>query len=226
MVKGFVFLVHLLPLSRHILYPSLGDNKKAGRPTADGITCDDISAIIPYQRERRKTFLRLRFGFIRNKSIVKQNELLCCVGTVVIKSDKREINQLSTCNNRMIIRQPAVATFLALFAISAATYSVNSFTTTTSACHPRALIPSCANSNIISSSAFMSSVSDDCGCQQEQETVYSGKPSESAMALDAREAIRNKRFLSVDGDSISMDDLIGKTNENKVSIVVFLRSLG
>jgi hypothetical protein len=69
----------------------------------------------------------------------------------------------------------------------------------------------------------MASVTEDCGCQ---ETVFSGKPSEIARTSNPREAIRKKTFFSVNGDEVTMDDLIGKPSEEQISVVVFLRSLG
>jgi hypothetical protein len=69
----------------------------------------------------------------------------------------------------------------------------------------------------------MSSVIDDCGCQ---DTIFSGKPSEFARNTNHREDIRKHTFLSVNRDSVSMDDLIGSPSEEQISVVVFLRSLG
>jgi hypothetical protein len=69
----------------------------------------------------------------------------------------------------------------------------------------------------------MSTMQDDCGCQ---DTLYSGKPSEIARQLNPREVIRKPSFLSVDGDKIYMDDLIGQPSEEQISVVVLLRSLG
>lgn len=65
---------------------------------------------------------------------------------------------------------------------------------------------------------------ENCGCQVE--TVFSGKPSEIARGLNPREAVRDIPFFSVNGDVVTMDDVIGKPGEEKVSVVVFLRSLG
>jgi hypothetical protein len=69
----------------------------------------------------------------------------------------------------------------------------------------------------------MSTMQEDCGCQ---DTLYSGKPSEIARQLNPREAIRKHSFLSVDGDQVHMDDLIGQPSEEKISVLVLLRSLG
>lgn len=58
----------------------------------------------------------------------------------------------------------------------------------------------------------------DCGC-----TIYSGKPSDKARAVDPRRAIGTAPLFSVNGDQTSIDELIGTRG---TAIVVFLRSLG
>ena len=66
-------------------------------------------------------------------------------------------------------------------------------------------------------------VVENCGCQ---ETVYSGKPSDFARSLNPREAVRGTTFFSVDGAATTMDDLIGRPTDDRLSVVVYLRSLG
>lgn len=67
-------------------------------------------------------------------------------------------------------------------------------------------------------------LSENCGCQ---ETIFSGKPSNKARAINPREEIRQKTLFSVNGEQVTMDELIGgPSEEQEVSIVVFLRSLG
>jgi hypothetical protein len=75
------------------------------------------------------------------------------------------------------------------------------------------------------SSLAASASTEDCGCS---DVTFSGKPTEQAKQIDAREALRGsqKVVLSVDGEKVSFDSLIGEPSENKVSVVVFLRSLG
>ena len=72
-------------------------------------------------------------------------------------------------------------------------------------------------------SNFMSTTPEDCGCQ---ETIFSGKPSEIARGSNPREAIRQSSIFSVDGEEVTIDDLIGVPSEDQISIVIFLRSLG
>jgi hypothetical protein len=69
----------------------------------------------------------------------------------------------------------------------------------------------------------MASSTKDCGCEQ---VVFSGKPSDAALDLDARKAIVGSSVLSVNRDEVKIDDLIGAPSKNIVSVVVFLRSLG
>ena len=57
-------------------------------------------------------------------------------------------------------------------------------------------------------------------------TVYEGKPTERALNLDIRNEIRKSSFFDVEGNSVTMDDLLGEPFQSGVSVVVFLRSLG
>ena len=77
----------------------------------------------------------------------------------------------------------------------------------------------------------LSTESDDCGCAPATaQTLYSGKPSDRARNdINPREAIRQSTFQNLEGESVTMDDIIGPpTSEisSPTSIVVFLRSLG
>ena len=76
----------------------------------------------------------------------------------------------------------------------------------------------------------LSPAEDDCGCGAEPTaiaTVYSGKRSDRAMEItNIREAIRNRKFYTVNGESLTMDDIIGNPIDDRVSVVVLLRSLG
>jgi len=77
--------------------------------------------------------------------------------------------------------------------------------------------------NTFASPLVMASSTEDCGCEQ---VLFSGKPSDAARDLDARQAIVGSSVLSVNRDEVKMDDLIGAPSKNGVSVVVFLRSLG
>lgn len=77
--------------------------------------------------------------------------------------------------------------------------------------------------NTFASPLSMASLTEDCGCEQ---VVFSGKPSDVARDLDARQAIVGSSVLSVNRDEVKIDDLIGAPSKNRVSVVVFLRSLG
>jgi hypothetical protein len=77
--------------------------------------------------------------------------------------------------------------------------------------------------NTFSSPLAMASSTEDCGCEK---VVFSGKPSDAARDLDPRQAIVGSYVLSVNGDEVKIDDLIGYPSKNRVSVVVFLRSLG
>ena len=68
---------------------------------------------------------------------------------------------------------------------------------------------------------FQSAAADDCGCTQ-----FSGKPSEKAQLLNARQAVRSSTFYTVNGQPTTMDDLIGPPENGQTSVVVLLRSLG
>jgi len=58
------------------------------------------------------------------------------------------------------------------------------------------------------------------------DTVYEGKPTERALNLDIREEVRKSSFFDVEGNFVTMDELIGEPSKSGVSVVVFLRSLG
>lgn len=66
---------------------------------------------------------------------------------------------------------------------------------------------------------------DDCGCQVVK-TRYGGVPSELAQNINHRQAIQENPVYNARGESIKLDVLIGEPDGEKVSIVVFLRSLG
>jgi hypothetical protein len=53
-------------------------------------------------------------------------------------------------------------------------------------------------------------------------TIYEGKPTERALSLDIRDEITKSSFMDVNGNSLTMDQLFS----SRVSVVVFLRSLG
>jgi hypothetical protein len=59
----------------------------------------------------------------------------------------------------------------------------------------------------------------DCGCN---DVVFAGEPSDRAKSLDARQAIRNVPFKTVDGETVTFDQISSKD----VVITVLLRSLG
>lgn len=65
----------------------------------------------------------------------------------------------------------------------------------------------------------------DCGCET-VETSFSGKPSDVAKSINHREAIARHSILSVRGEPVHIDQLVGEPSEGRTSIVVFLRSLG
>jgi hypothetical protein len=58
------------------------------------------------------------------------------------------------------------------------------------------------------------------------DTIYEGKPTERALNLDIREEIRKSSFFDVEGNTVTMDKLIGEPSQSGVSVVVLLRSLG
>jgi len=60
-------------------------------------------------------------------------------------------------------------------------------------------------------------------------TIFSGEPTEAARSstMDQRQVIRTLPVTSLTGKQVYFDDLIGKPDDDdKTSIVVFLRSLG
>jgi hypothetical protein len=61
-------------------------------------------------------------------------------------------------------------------------------------------------------------------------TIFSGEPTMYAQGLNIRQVIRDGSIFTVNEELVTMDDIIGDPisteNNNKISIVVFLRSLG
>ena len=88
--------------------------------------------------------------------------------------------------------------------------------------------PSSTTTGITSSILNQSlSTTEDCGC----ETVYSGKPSDSAREnLDHRDVIAKVPLFRIDGSQTTIDEIIGDANDSankdRTSLVVFMRSLG
>ncbi len=79
----------------------------------------------------------------------------------------------------------------------------------------------------IASKLSQSLSKEDCGC----ETVFSGKPTDVARDnIDHRNVIAKVPLFRIDGTSTNIDEIIGDANDNaneqKTSLVVFLRSLG
>ena len=63
-----------------------------------------------------------------------------------------------------------------------------------------------------------------CGCD---EAILSGKPSVVAKTIDPRRAIRTKTLYNINGESTSMDEILGTPKaQQDPAVVVFLRSLG
>ncbi len=106
-----------------------------------------------------------------------------------------------------------------LLALSASTQDIDAFSLNQSGKGSRAVV----SKNMLPSSTQMKAVlndDSDCGCAS---TIYSGKPTDVAIAANPRQVIRNNSVVSLDDKPIVMDDLLQKSS---VSIVVFLRSLG
>lgn len=61
---------------------------------------------------------------------------------------------------------------------------------------------------------------EDCGCGA---TTFSGKPSEKALKVDARQSIGANPIYNVNGEQTDINEQIGNSG---TAIVVFLRSLG
>lgn len=70
----------------------------------------------------------------------------------------------------------------------------------------------------------MAVVTEECGCQVEVQ--FDGVPTEAARQLDHRQVIRKHQIYNSKGVSLNIDDLLGEPDRRKVSVVVFLRSLG
>mmetsp|Transcript_46700 Transcript_46700/g.69451 ORF Transcript_46700/g.69451 Transcript_46700/m.69451 type:complete len:114 (-) Transcript_46700:761-1102(-) len=65
---------------------------------------------------------------------------------------------------------------------------------------------------------------EDCGCGDT--AVVGGKPTDRALSIDPREAVRKGTIYSVSGEPKTMDELLGTPSNSGVAVVVFLRSLG
>jgi|Transcript_24425 hypothetical protein len=61
---------------------------------------------------------------------------------------------------------------------------------------------------------------------QMADTIFEGKPTERALNLDIRQEVAKSSFFSVNGDTVTMNELLGEPSSCGVSVVVFLRSLG
>jgi len=75
----------------------------------------------------------------------------------------------------------------------------------------------------------LSSEADDCGCDTTNtrtRTIFSGNPSNTAKSLNIRQAIRNGSIYDLYGKEVTMNSLLGRKDDNNLSIVIFLRSLG
>ena len=57
-------------------------------------------------------------------------------------------------------------------------------------------------------------------------TSFGGEPSLVARTLDARRTVSSHLLYDARGRSVKLDDLIGRPQDDRTSIVVFLRSLG
>jgi hypothetical protein len=58
------------------------------------------------------------------------------------------------------------------------------------------------------------------------DTIFEGKPTERALNLDIRQEVAKSSFFTVNGDTVTMNELLGEPSSSGVSVVVFLRSLG
>jgi hypothetical protein len=58
------------------------------------------------------------------------------------------------------------------------------------------------------------------------ETIFEGKPTERALNIDIRNELTKSSFFDVNGNTVTMNELLGKPSASGVSVVVFLRSLG
>ncbi len=61
---------------------------------------------------------------------------------------------------------------------------------------------------------------------QMADTIFEGKPTERALNLDIRQEVAKSSFFTVNGDTVTMNELLGEPSSSGVSVVVFLRSLG
>jgi len=76
---------------------------------------------------------------------------------------------------------------------------------------------------------YLSPEADDCGCDTtttRTPTIFSGNPSNTAKSLNIQQAIRNGSIFNLNGEEVTMNGLLGRNNDNNLSIVIFLRSLG
>ena len=79
--------------------------------------------------------------------------------------------------------------------------------------------------NLLKSPLFAStSTPEDCGCSTGPE-ILSGDVPEVARSLNPRESLRNTNVYRVSGESVSVNELLDR-GENKLSVLVLLRSLG
>lgn len=65
----------------------------------------------------------------------------------------------------------------------------------------------------------------DCGCGSSGPEILSGDVPQMARSLNVRQALRTADVYRVSGEAIPMDELLNRGN-NKLSVLVFLRSLG
>lgn len=80
-----------------------------------------------------------------------------------------------------------------------------------------------ANHHFLSTVSVAASTDEDCGCGG---AIVSGRPSDTAKAMDPRQAVTKSTLLTLDGEQTSMDEIIGEPSNSGTSLVVFLRSLG
>ena len=106
---------------------------------------------------------------------------------------------------------------------------------------PNVWIPSRASAAAVVPQARLAATVDgeeDCGCPVDYDgllagpvvtrttTSFAGDPSSLARTLDARRAVSSHRLYDARSSSVPLDDLIGRPEDDRTSIVVFLRSLG
>jgi hypothetical protein len=118
---------------------------------------------------------------------------------------------------------------IVLLATPASAVAFTPSTSTSSAFHQQRTTANLSSNNrmdFFRSHATSTDNADDCGCATAP-TIYSGKPSTYAQSINPRQLLRennnNKPMYNVDGEEVFINTLL---DQNKVSIVVFLRSLG